>query len=197
MGGGASSNAYLVVSELNDDVKKPADASDITNFEECKKELIAIRAKVRKAMEIKDAEKLFKDEGQEKLDGAIDNLIKSAHTVESIITTFLQGVASACGGTLEGLQYRFKDRTSLERKIKSNIEAKARLHSKGKGQPPDEIAIVKAVHDALRYTMLVPESEYTNVVKETRKKLLETGHKKAKFKNYWGPGIYIIHYNII
>ncbi len=191
MGGGASTNQSKVVEkylpELEVETVKPADASDVKDFEECKRELIDLRSKIRSMMYesksfIKTEETLLRD--------SITELLQNAVEVEKSITPFLLSVAERCKGRLAGLNYRFKARDSLERKIRGDVECKKRSLSRGSATDVaiDIPSIVQSMGDALRYTMLIPDDEYCSTVINTRKVLEEMGNPAVKFKNYWEKG---------
>jgi hypothetical protein len=191
MGGGISTNHNKVVEKylpaLEVETTKPLDASDVKDFEECKKELIDLRAKIRSMM---DESKSFVKNEETLLRDSITELLQNAVEVEKSITPFLVSVAEKCKGRLAGLNFRFKARESLERKIRGDIECKKRSLSRGSATEVavDIPSIVHSMGDALRYTMLIPDEEYCATVLNTRKVLEEMGNPAVKFKNYWEKG---------
>lgn len=97
MGASASiANVEADFKEYEDFNMKPPNGSDIQNFEECKKELIELRAKVRKVMDTKKKE----EAGGAKVVEALEALMASAKKVECNITPFLMDVSSHCGGKM-------------------------------------------------------------------------------------------------
>lgn len=191
MGAGASANsseAQRLLSAFEQDAKKPANASDLPeDVEALKQEIVDLRSRIRQAI---DTGKSLNEGDEKKLQDELSVLLHAAMEVEKTVTPYLQDVVKECGGELVGLNHRFKTRESLERKIKGDIEAKKRsLAREGKSDIKVDVAnIVKSIGDALRYTMLVPEDKYVEVVLSTRTKLEEMGNPGNKFKNFWEKG---------
>lgn len=191
MGSGASANsseAQRLLSAFEEDSKKPLDASDLPeDVHSLKLEIIHLRSKIKQAI---DANKSLGEGDEKKAQDELSLLLQSAMEVEKSVTPYLKDVVKECGGELVGLNHRFKTRDSLERKVKGDIEAKKRsLAREGKSDIKVDVTnIVKSIGDALRYTMLVPEDKYVEVVLSTRVKLEEMGNPGNKFKNFWEKG---------
>lgn len=190
MGSGASRDLiFTSVEPLQADAAKPPDASDVNDLDACKAELIALRAKVRAAVEhgIQEASKIS-DPGKDVQD-EVDKLLNAAIEIEKNITPLLQELCAKCGGHLVGLEHKFKGRSSLERKISGEIESLRRQNAREhKNVGIDVRAVARTMADVLRYTMLVPEDEYCKTVIEGRRLMTEAGNPAVKMKNYWAPG---------
>lgn len=193
MGGGASTHnhiAHKLMPPMEEEAQKPADASDLPDDAEIlKKEVIALRGKLRHAVD--HGRQHLDTENQKAMQEAVNGLMKNAVEVEKSITPFLKDVVKKCGGELTGLNHRFKTRDSLERKVMGDIEAMKRRNARSKSEASslvDVVGVVNSMGDSLRYTMLVPASEYCAVVISTRKILEEMGNPGIKFKNYWEKG---------
>jgi hypothetical protein len=191
MGAGASANsseAQRLLSAFEEESKKPLDASDLPeDVHSLKLEIIHLRSKIKQAI---DANKSLSEGDEKKVQDELSLLLQSTMEVEKSVTPYLKDVVKECGGELVGLNHRFKTRDSLERKVKGDIEAKKRsLAREGKSDIKVDVAkIVKSIGDALRYTMLVPEDKYVEIVLSTRVKLEEMGNPGNKFKNFWEKG---------
>lgn len=122
----------------------------------------------------------------------LDSLVSTyAHSVEERakqaeprITRDLQS-ASRGQGQLEGLKYRLKEHGSLSRKIKADT-----LEEFG-GDVRKASANIK---DAVRYTLMLDESNANKGAQATLDALRAKGHKPSKIKNFFkpphGPGGY-------
>ncbi len=181
MGGGASKTKKPEQKYEAGSATTPAEGDDKGN------KVKALRSKV-KAMLNRGESFVITEEAL--LKGAMDELLENASKVEGTITPFLQDVAAKCNGELVGLNYKFKGRESLERKIKGDIECKKRSLSRGSAAHAaiDIPSIVHAIGDSLRYTMLIPDDQYVATVINTRKVLEQMGYPGLKFKNYWEKG---------
>ena len=176
---------------LEDDASKPADASDVADFESCKLELIALREKVRNVLAAGKARLMTISDEDTELVSCINELIMSAASVEKICTPILQNLAFGCGGELVGLQYKMKGKDSLERKIRAEIQYIQKKNAReNKSSAINVRDIVFSIGDSLRYTMLIPEESYCATVISAREKMSEAGNPGFKFKNYWAPGVY-------
>jgi hypothetical protein len=184
-----SKNEFLsIIPVFEVEAKKPHDASDVANNpDKTLQELIELRSKVRNALE---KGKVLLEGDEKVIQEALSKLLHTAITVEKSVTPFLRSVAKECGGELVGLFHRFKTRESLERKVKGDIEAKKRsLAREGRGcANVNVLNMVNSIGDALRYTILIPDDKYSEVVLRTREKLDEMGNVKHKFKNFWDEG---------
>ena len=96
-------------------------------------------------------------------------LLNKAKNVEENTTKFMRLLESN-GGKLEGLDFRLKSQESLSRKILSDSHVK--------GVSLKEAA--SNIGDSLRYTMTIPDSNYTQVVNSSLKQLQGNGYKINK-----------------
>ena len=106
-------------------------------------------------------------------------LTARAKNIEPLTTKVLESSVFNLGGKLEGLQHKVKSDESLERKIKQRVE-------ENPGLTPTDVAL--GISDALRYTAVFPDNEYSKGVKTTLNTLGAAGYSVDKLKNYWGPG---------
>ena len=98
--------------------------------------------------------------------------------VEPAITGMMQDLAKMAGGDLVGLEARVKSTDSLSRKI----DADAQKDYEGNHQRAAE-----NISDAIRYTMTMPEGEYSDGFDRTVKALESSGFK-VRAKNFWQSG---------
>lgn len=207
MGGAASTsfgslsspkNEFLgIIPSFEVEAKKPHDCSDVANnHEQAIKELIELRSKIRHAL---DKGKVLLEDDEKVIQDGLTNLLNKAIEVEQAVTPFLQLVARECGGELVGLLHKFKTRDSLERKVKGDLEAKKRsLARDGHGNESINVLdMVNSIGDSLRYTMLIPDARYSQVVLSTREKLNNLGNVKHKFKNFWDEGKNVSNFLIL
>mmetsp|Transcript_63662 Transcript_63662/g.160677 ORF Transcript_63662/g.160677 Transcript_63662/m.160677 type:complete len:446 (-) Transcript_63662:99-1436(-) len=122
---------------------------------------------------------------------AMEGLMAAAVACEPDVTALLLEVAAANNGKMDGLDYKFKSRESLLRKINKvidNLEMKA-LEAGDKAKPVDPHSVVwLQMCDSFRYTMIVPTATYTNAVKQTMKAMEKKGFAPIALRNYWGGG---------
>jgi hypothetical protein len=95
------------------------------------------------------------------------------------MTKLMQDLAELAGGELQGLEYRIKTTDSLARKIEADAAA-------NKANPSQEFA-ASQISDAIRYTLTMPDSEYTAGFERTVKALESAGFE-LRTKNFWQPG---------
>jgi hypothetical protein len=167
--------------------KEPDDFTDLLTEEALKGEISRLRREIRKQVNMI----VSKDDNNLVLDQEINSLLDRAHTVEEWLTPILQNIASLheeC--ELTGLQFKFKSFHSLKRKVQGVLKTKERqmARNKSKGGGLDIAASVNAVSDALRYTLLVPASSYTETVATLRQTLQESNFSPYHMKNYWSEG---------
>ena len=126
----------------------------------------------------------------------LEQLAAAAVDVEVTLTPIMQQLAAAHGGELWELDCRFKSHASLERKAGgfarriasqqglSLPEAETvlfELHTSRPGVAGDPIVV-----DALRYTLVVPISQYAKCAIEMREELERlTGKAMLDRKNFW------------
>lgn len=100
--------------------------------------------------------------------------LQKAKEVEPAITETLKSIESE-KAHLEGLEHRLKSTESLSRKILTDSHDM-------------EVSLEEAaanIKDALRYTLIIEENDYTELTKKTLDKLTEKGYSVYAFKNYW------------
>jgi|GEM_PF-1087728 len=115
----------------------------------------------------------------ESLEGVVRIMLRAARAVEPPITTTLQSIAARFGGHMEGLQFRFKSRESLARKISGEAVTSSRMYSE----------VAERMKDVLRYTIIFPDDAYAQGVRDAAQELISQGNRQIKFKNTWaGPG---------
>ena len=106
-----------------------------------------------------------------------DSLLDKASGVEPRLTASLDSMVSEVGGSLEGLEFRVKSKSSLERKLKDEF----RQHP----QWSLEDVAAADITDIVRYTAVFPASRYRTGVKATRARLESSGARVVKARNYW------------
>lgn len=99
-------------------------------------------------------------------------------SVEPQITGLMQDLAKMSGGELKGLQYRVKSTDSLARKIDADAQ---------KDYGGDHQKAAENISDAVRYTMTMPDDDYTAGADRTIKTLESAGFK-LRTKNFWQTG---------
>jgi len=114
-----------------------------------------------------------------------ERLRRDAEAVEPVITGLMEGIAkniNADFAEVDGkssLTERLKSTDSLARKIDADAE---------KDHGGDREKAANAISDAVRYTLNVDESDYTDGVEKTLDTLKETGWKVESVKNFWQAG---------
>ena len=186
MGSGASiESSQGFASWKMEATKDPEDLSEFQTEEALKGEITRLRREIRKQVDM-IASRNKKDVV---LDDAINSLLDRARKVELCLTPVLQEIAANSGSELTGLQFKFKSFHSLKRKIGCAVESKERSKARHKFNGGVDInAIVNSVTDALRYTLLIDSSKYTETVKSLRLKLSELNFTPKDMKNYWSEG---------
>ena len=99
-------------------------------------------------------------------------------SVEPQVTGLMQDLAKMSDGQLVGLEYRVKSTDSLARKIDADS---------GKDYNGDYQKAAENISDAIRYTMTMPDDEYTAGADRTIKALESAGFK-LRTKNFWQTG---------
>ncbi len=114
-----------------------------------------------------------------------ERLRRDAEAVEPVITGLMQGIAKNINAEFaevdgkSSLTERLKSTDSLARKIDQDAE---------KEYSGDREKAANAISDAVRYTLNVDESDYTDGVEKTLDTLKETGWKVESVKNFWQAG---------
>ena len=136
----------------------------------------------------------------------VDELLAAARRVEPTLTSAFERLAAEHGGRLEGLDYRFKGRDSLVRKVRAEVEEEHRrllddMHDEddvpATQQPAAEaagprgavnvVACAYAVKDALRYTVVLPAASYTASVNALVAELATLGFSASQVAELLGP----------
>jgi len=108
---------------------------------------------------------------------------------EPDVTALLLELASEFGGTMSGLDFKFKDQGSMMRKLKKELrEAMLKTLESTGTTDVDLEALVWDLGDSFRYTMLVPTERYTEAVKASVARFEERGMAPAGLRNYWPGG---------
>jgi hypothetical protein len=114
-----------------------------------------------------------------------ERLRRDAEAVEPVITGLMEGIAKNINAEFaevdgkSSLTERLKSTDSLARKIDQDAE---------KDHGGDREKAANAISDAVRYTLNVDESDYTDGVEKTLDTLKETGWKVESVKNFWQAG---------
>ena len=114
-----------------------------------------------------------------------ERLRRDAEAVEPVITGLMEGIAKNINAEFaevdgkSSLTERLKSTDSLARKIDADAE---------KDHGGDREKAANAISDAVRYTLNVDESDYTDGVEKTLDTLKETGWKVESVKNFWQAG---------
>jgi len=99
--------------------------------------------------------------------------------VEPQVTRDMKRIAASVGGRMAGLEFRLKTTDSLARKIDADAVAEF---------DGDREAAAAKIGDALRYTMIVGDGDYTTSVPETMAELEQAGYTVGRVKNFWQTG---------
>ncbi len=110
------------------------------------------------------------------MEEAAEALLAIARQEERTVTPQLTSLATREGGEMRGLDFRFKSKGSLLRKM----NAEARQH-----KSPGLCAM--SMSDSLRYTMVFSPETYTESTKDVLSVLKSRGYG-TRTKNYWGRG---------
>lgn len=104
-----------------------------------------------------------------------DQIYATAVQEETTVTLLLQSFETD-SRHLTGLEHRLKSPESIARKLLLNAHDM-------------EISLeeaVQTIHDALRYTFIIDDDQYTNGVDEILKSLVSLGYRVERLKNTWG-----------
>lgn len=130
-----------------------------------------------------------KDEVDEQLEPlarqAAQKLLADAAQEASVVTGTITAATKHHGGEVVGLEHQLKSEESLTRKIADR--AAPRIKKLG-----IEAAIKQEaanINDALRYTVRIPNEQYTNTYEAIRKTLEGQGFKAEKIGNAWNGRI--------
>ena len=105
---------------------------------------------------------------------SVEELLGKVKAIEPEITQDMTGISSKSGGKLVGLENRLKSSESLQRKINSEI-----------ADGFSEKQALNKIRDALRYTAIFKEKEFSKRYKAMQYFLLLSGYKTIIVKNTW------------
>ncbi len=117
-------------------------------------------------------------------------LINQVKQSEPVITTDLQTIAKQTNGEMVGLEYRFKSKESLTRKINDSTARQTTILMRN-GMSQKEAfstAISKQtnkINDALRYTISFPTGKYRAGYEATLNSLQQKGYKIERIWDTW------------
>jgi hypothetical protein len=105
-------------------------------------------------------------------------LRKRAEALEPEITGKVTSMVEGRGGTMEGLEQRLKTTDSLARKIDADAEAE---------YGGDRAAAAANISDAVRYTAVIGDAQYTDGARAIVRDLEQDGYE-VRAKNFWQKG---------
>lgn len=109
---------------------------------------------------------------------AVRSVIEKAKNAEPAITEGLKALAEGAGAKLVDLEFRLKSPESLARKVVQKAADKGiSIEAAGKG-----------INDAVRYTMLLKDDDYSSATDAVISKLEAEGNKRIDVENFWAPG---------
>lgn len=114
-------------------------------------------------------------DASEDLIGTIEKWMERAAFLEPTVTKLLHDLAEETGGSMYGLDFKMKTKSSLARKV---LE-------KTKGDSSQFEGVVSEQNDALRYTILFSTDDYVAGVKRVQSVLTQKGIQELKMKNFW------------
>ena len=115
-------------------------------------------------------------------------IYQTASAAERTATPDLEGAVKASGGELHGLKNRLKTEESLTRKLPAKAEKKGITVKEYAGK----------LGDALRYTAVLPESDYTGGVLRVKAALEAKNYKFTDKEQKWGNEDYkALHFNMV
>jgi hypothetical protein len=113
---------------------------------------------------------------------AADDFMRRSSEAEPHLTDSMQDVAGKVDhGKLIALEYRLKGEDSLKRKLATDM-----LEDIG----ADHTHVLGGIKDSIRYTMEVPNSNYTHGVQQAINDLQAKGFENITFKNTWDSAGY-------
>ena len=115
----------------------------------------------------------------DRADDLSSGILNKVKEVEPDVTKIMKSLEKE-GAHLEGLDYRLKSGESLSRKILSDAHVK--------GVTLEEAAT--SIGDSLRYTLVIDETNYSDIVSKSLRQLQNDGYSISKVKNFWGDEIY-------
>lgn len=124
--------------------------------------------------EVQKRGRLSRKEAEQCAELAAD-LYEKASKVEPEITKDVVSAVAQSGGSMYGLDYRLKQPTSLAAKIGQDAK---------EGKQSFEKA-ANGVNDAIRYTSVTEDDNFTTSYEAVKKKLDDKGYAEIKCKNYF------------
>ena len=104
-----------------------------------------------------------------------DGLLERAASIEPVITGDLQRMAAAVQARMAGLDYRFKGRESLIRKIESKTWRRDVTPARAAAN----------ITDVLRYTVLLDSESFVSQYWQLQEQLAASGYQTNKVSNTW------------
>ncbi|WP_064087711.1 hypothetical protein [Eikenella corrodens] len=104
-----------------------------------------------------------------------DGLLERAAAIEPVITGDLQRMAAAVQARMAGLDYRFKGRESLIRKIESKTWRRDVTPARAAAN----------ITDVLRYTVLLDSESFVSQYWQLQEQLAASGYQTNKVSNTW------------
>ena len=104
-----------------------------------------------------------------------DGLLERAASIEPVITGDLQRMAAAVQARMAGLDYRFKGRESLIRKIESKTWRRDATPARAAAN----------ITDVLRYTVLLDGESFVSQYWQLQEQLAASGYQTNKVSNTW------------
>lgn len=130
----------------NDEKEAPSEAAASTVHRSAKQVVQSVGSKIHR---VSNADKAKIKELAEK---DAKTLLEAAAKNEEAITSSMQSIAGANGGTLKGLEHRLKELDSMARKITDRAIERMERYDKTTVEKAVKKAVEK-INDALRYTM--------------------------------------------
>lgn len=106
----------------------------------------------------------------------IDRLQEQAREAEQRVTAKLVATASKSGGEMRGLDFRLKERASIESKVRRKREKMPLATDQERAY---------SITDTLRYTTVLPPDSYVEGIKATISELKKEGFAPDEFENFW------------
>lgn len=120
-------------------------------------------------------------ETQAIVDYYADDIVSRAHSVELAVSTVMMNLQDS-KSKLVGFEHRFKSKESISRKISSSLygdvsENQIKYYSDN-------------INDSLRYTLILNENSYSDLVYEKLHQLISLGYDIIGINNAWGNSTY-------
>ena len=111
-----------------------------------------------------------------------DKVLEKAKTNEVRVTPLLRRLSGRNNMRLEGLDYRFKEKESMARKIRdrANISVSGSMSFNDSAKMQAE-----SLNDGLRYTLVSPNANYNENISKVRSGFKAKGYSEAKYWDAW------------